>query len=424
VNYVVEIIAPLARKQANCLEVQCDENLGSMYADLTKVRQGLFNLLSNACKFTENGTIVLGVTREQLDGMGWVVFRVRDTGIGMSAEQLKRMFQEFSQADAATTRKYGGTGLGLALSRRLCRMMGGDITVESELGVGSTFTLRLPVEVGSEVEMVTPRSATPSRAAGNDTLILVVDDDPSARDTIERFLTREGFSVVTASGGREALRLARELRPAAITLDVMMPDLDGWTVLAAVKGDPELADIPAILVSIVDEKNRGYSLGAAEYMVKPIDRERLVTVLRKVCSPRARRVLVVDDDDVLRGNVARMLEREGWTVMEARNGRAALAVFDEAIPEAIVLDLVMPEMDGFEFLAEFRRHAEWRDIPVIVMTAKDLTEDDRRFLNSGAERVLQKSAALSCDELLKDLRRLLMDSVGRRRAVPVAGEVA
>jgi DNA-binding response OmpR family regulator len=135
-------------------------------------------------------------------------------------------------------------------------------------------------------------------------------------------------------------------------------------------------------------------------------------------------VLVVDDDDVLRGNVARMLEREGWTVMEARNGRAALAVFDEAIPEAIVLDLVMPEMDGFEFLAEFRRHAEWRDIPVIVMTAKDLTEDDRRFLNSGAERVLQKSAALSCDELLKDLRRLLMDSVGRRRAVPVAGEVA
>jgi signal transduction histidine kinase/DNA-binding response OmpR family regulator len=424
VRYVMEIIAPLAQKKANRLEIECDENAGSMYADLTKVRQALFNLLSNACKFTENGTVALGVTREELDGAGWLVFSVRDTGIGMTPEQMERLFQEFSQADSSTTRKYGGTGLGLALSRRLCHMMGGDITVESEPGHGSTFTLRLPAEVrGPAAETAMPPSTISQRAAANDALILVVDDDAAARETMERFLVREGFSVVTASGGREALRLARELRPDAITLDVMMPDLDGWTVLAAIKGDPALADIPAILVTIVDEKNRGYSLGAADYMVKPIDRERLVRMLKNLCRPGARRVLVVDDDDVLRGAVARMLEREGWSVTEAHNGRAALALFGEARPDVIVLDLLMPEMGGLEFLAEFRRHAEWRHIPVVVVTAKDLTEEDRRILNSGAERVLQKSAS-SRDELLKDLGRLLMVSVERHRADRLAGEAA
>ena len=219
---------------------------------------------------------------------------VTDTGIGITPEQMGKLFQDFVQADASTTRKYGGTGLGLAISRRFCQMMGGDITVASEPGRGSTFTIRLPAEVGAVQPASAVRDAVaarPGAATSGAAMVLVVDDDQTVREVIERHLTREGFAVVTASGGQEALRLARELHPAAITLDVMMPDLDGWTVLAAIKGDPELKDIPVILLSIVDEKNRGFALGATDYMVKPVDRARLSGVLRDICGaggpPRA-----------------------------------------------------------------------------------------------------------------------------------------
>jgi len=417
---VSEVIQPLAQKKSNRLEVECAENVDTMHADLTKVRQTLFNLLSNACKFTENGTVTLSVEREHTEGGDWMVFHVRDTGIGLTPEQMGRLFQEFSQADASTTRKYGGTGLGLALSRRLCQLMGGDITVQSEPGRGSRFTLRLPAEVKDPATaMAAEEAAARPRPDTEGALVLVVDDDAAVRETMEHFLTREGYSVATASGGREALRLARELRPAAITLDVMMPDLDGWTVLSALKGDPELADIPAILVSIVDEKKRGYSLGAAEYMVKPIDRKRLVSALRSICHPGARNILVVDDDDALRASVVRTLSDNGWNVSEAANGKAALLVLGDARPDAIVLDLMMPEMDGFEFLAAIRARAEWLTIPVIVVTAKDLTDEDRRCLSGGVEHIFQKSAR-SREEFLGELARALAVCVGRTRTTETA----
>ncbi|HLF39182.1 MAG TPA: response regulator, partial [Burkholderiales bacterium] len=232
---------------------------------------------------------------------------------------------------------------------------------------------------------------------------------------------REGFSVVTADGGREGLRLTRELHPAAITLDVIMPDLDGWTVLAAIKGDPTLADIPVILMTVMDEKNRGYSLGAADYMVKPVDRERLGAVLRGIVKAGGRRVLVVDDDDILRRGLLQGLEKEGWKVSEAGNGRTGLAALADALPDAIVLDLMMPEMDGFEFLDELRHRAEWRDIPVVVVTAKDLTEEDHRRLNGEVERILQKDAPTR-DEMLREVSITLARCVGRDRARKAAGE--
>ena len=243
----------------------------------------------------------------------------------------------------------------------------------------------------------------------------MVDDDQTVRDVIERFLVREGFTVVTAGGGQEGLRLARELHPAAITLDVMMPDLDGWTVLAAIKGDPVLADIPVILVSIVDEKNRGYSLGATDYMVKPVDRERLCGVLRNICGAAGRQVLVVDDEITIRRGMRLALEQAGWQVAEAENGRIALARLAEKRPDIIVLDLMMAEMDGFEFLVQMRSRAEWRDIPVLVVTAKDLTADDRSRLNGNVERVLQKGAS-DLDELLREIGRILPGSIERARA--------
>ncbi len=417
---VVQTIGTMATKNGNEVVVDCAADLGTMRADQTRIRQALLNLASNANKFTEKGTVTIGARRATEAGREWVTMAVTDTGIGLTPEQMGKLFQDFVQADASTTRKYGGTGLGLAISRRFCQMMGGDITVASEPGKGSTFTIRLPAEVGAVQPAAAVRDAVaarPDAAAGAPT-ILVVDDDPTVREVIERHLTREGFAVVTASGGQEGLRLARELHPAAITLDLMMPDLDGWTVLAAIKGDPELADIPVILVSIVDEKTRGYALGATDYMVKPVDRAQLSGVLRSICGAVGRQVLLVDDDDMTRRGMRLALEKDGWEVREAENGRVALARLAEACPHVIMLDLMMPEMDGFEFLVEMRARAEWRDIPVLVVTAKDLTAEERSRLNGDVERVLQKGSS-ELDEMLQEISRVLPGSIERGRGKKV-----
>jgi CheY-like chemotaxis protein len=242
--------------------------------------------------------------------------------------------------------------------------------------------------------------------------VLVIDDEAGVRDLMHRFLAREGFHVVTAAGGEEGLRRARELQPDAITLDVMMPGLDGWAVLSALKAEPGLADIPVVMLTIVDDKNLGYALGAADYLTKPIDRERLVTVLDKY--RRDLPVLVVDDDLTVRQLLRRMLEPEGYTVVEAENGRAALERLQAGVPALILLDLMMPEMDGFEFLTELRRHEAWRAIPVVVVTAKDLSGEDRERLNGYVHKILQKGTHGRA-ELLAEVRELVATSVARRR---------
>jgi len=423
VDDVASTLSTLAARNRNRVVVDCPSDIGTLRADQTRVRQALLNLASNAAKFTEDGTIALRVRRITEEGRAWLTMIVSDTGIGLTREQIGRLFQEFVQADASTTRKYGGTGLGLAISRRFCQMMGGDIVVESELARGSTFTIRLPADA---VAGAAPRThelpvAQAAARAGANATILVVDDDATVRDLLSRHLVREGFAAVTASGGFEALRLARQLQPAAITLDVMMPDMDGWTVLAAIKGDPELADIPVILVTIVDEKNRGYALGATEYMVKPIDRDRLVAVLRRISGAMDRRALLVDDDEVMRRGIRVALEQDGWKIVEAENGRVALARLAEAVPDVVVLDLMMPEMDGFEFVDAIRQRAQWRDVPILVVTAKDLTADDRARLTVGVERVLEKRGR---DEMLATVTLALGDIVRRRQRRQPLGKSA
>jgi len=420
IDEVVKTIEPLAAKNGNHVAVHCDASIGMMHADQMRLRQALLNLISNANKFTEKGKITIAAHQEQENVRDWVTLSAADTGIGMTAEQMGKLFQEFSQASSRTASKYGGTGLGLAISRHFCRMMGGDITVESEPGKGSTFTIRLP-RIVQIAETSVPEGRTAARVKpvhpvaqdAEEPLILVVDDDLTARELVQRHLERAGFAVVTARGGQEALRLVRELRPAAVTLDIVMPDLDGWTVLAAIKGDPALASTPVILMSIVDQKNRGYALGAADYLVKPVDRTKLVETLTGICGSSSGKALLVDDDAMVRRGVRQALEPIGWQVSEAENGQVAVEALAIARPDVIILDLMMPKMDGFEVLDELRRRSDWQDIPVVIITAMDLTEEDRNRLNGGVERIIQKSDR---DELLRQLTREISKCVKRQTA--------
>jgi len=405
VEGVATTVRPLVEKNANRLDLRVADAIGAMHSDATRVRQVLLNLLSNACKFTERGVITLEVVREHASGGEEVVFHVSDTGIGMTPEQLARLFQAFSQAEASTAAKFGGTGLGLAISRKFCQLMGGDVTVESEAGRGTRFTVRLPAAGAPRAaEDGEPARAGGSAAAGAAGTVLVIDDDAAVRDLLARTLGREGFTVLTAASGQAGLRAAREARPDMITLDVVMPGMDGWAVLAALKSDPELGDIPVIMLSIVDEKHLGVALGAAEYMTKPIERDRLTAILRKYGRAGARRsVLVVEDEPATRELLRRTLEGEGWSVTEAGNGRAALERVADACPDLVLLDLVMPEMDGFEFLEAFRADLRSLSVPVVVLTARELTEEDRRRLNGGVSRVLGKGT-VGADELVAVVR--------------------
>jgi PAS domain S-box-containing protein len=415
------LTTPLAKQNGNELVFEAGEALGRVKADEKRVRQVLLNLLSNACKFTDKGRVTLRADREPgLEG-DWIVFSVTDSGIGMSAEQMEKLFQAFYQVDSSTTRKRGGTGLGLAITRTFCDMMGGSVQVASEPGQGSTFTVRLPAVV-VPVQASAARSQEPAKnqpplprlpadAMPRDTrgvtsgLVLVIDDDANVRELVERFLNKEGLQVRTAANGEDGLRLARELRPAAITLDVMMPGIDGWALLAALKTDPATAEIPVIMLTIVDNHQRGYALGVADYLTKPIDWPRLGAVLQKLNrASSAAPVLVVEDDSTSRELVCRLLAREGRAAVPAENGRVALDRLAEGLrPALILLDLMMPEVDGFQFLEEFRNHPEFGTVPVVVVTAKELTAEDRRRLNGSVTQILSKGA-VSQDQLLDQLR--------------------
>jgi signal transduction histidine kinase/CheY-like chemotaxis protein len=287
IDEMVTTLQPAAAKNANSIRVHLEENVSVMRADITKVRQILFNLLSNACKFTDHGTIALNVDQIKVEGKNWIQFQVSDTGIGISAKQKENLFQEFAQADASIARKYGGTGLGLAITHRFVQLMKGKIGVESEAGQGATFTVQLPAHVVVETVESAPSEGTSNISAAlpetktNLDTILVIDDDPSVRDLMSRFLTKLDFRVVAAANGEEGFRLAKKLRPLLITLDVVMPECDGWTVLNRLKNDSDLAEIPVIMVTVVDNEARGLDLGASNYLIKPVQRDRLAVLVEK-----------------------------------------------------------------------------------------------------------------------------------------------
>ena len=427
IGNVVATAQPLAAKNRNKLTTNCPDDIGMIHADITQVRQIVLNLLSNACKFTEDGDVTLDVEREKAEPLDRIRVSVRDTGIGMTPGQQEKLFEEFTQADSSTTRRYGGTGLGLAISQRLARLMGGDIEVVSAPGVGSTFTAWIPIEVTApedEEEAAAENLKRLTNAAtaegrpdkARSDVVLVVDDDATVRDLMQRALSRDGFRVVTADSGEEGLRLAKELNPFVITLDVLMPGLDGWGVLQRLQQDPETATIPVVMLTILDDRNRGYALGAADYLIKPFDREQMGRVLTKYRSDAEQCALVVEDDRATREMLRRLLIGDGWQAETAENGRVALDLLKDRKPDLILLDLIMPEMDGFEFLAALRDMQEYRDVPVVVVTAADLTEDDHRRLNGGVERILPK-AAYDREQLLDELRELIGDMAVRRSPV-------
>ena len=404
------VIRPLADKNENTYRIRIDERLQSMRADQTKVRQSLLNLLSNACKFTSKGTVSLNVQSLPDDKIAFVV---SDTGVGMTPEQISRLFTPFTQADSSTTRRYGGTGLGLTISKKFVEMMGGEIAVESQEGKGTSFTITLPrvVHDGTTQSSRSTDSMPESDASAG--TVLAIDDDPTVHELLRRTLAAHGFRVESAFSGEEGLRLARKLHPQAITLDVMMPGMDGWTVLLSLKAIPELADTPVVMLTIADNKNLGYSLGATEFLTKPLDRRRFTSVMLRYKRKAPHRALIVDDDPASRDMLRRLLEGDHWTVVEAENGRVALSWLAEEDPSVILLDLMMPEMDGFGLLEELHRHDRLRSIPVIVITAKDLTEEDRSRLNGGVARVIEKGA-YKRDELLAYVTSVIEDRTQTR----------
>jgi CheY-like chemotaxis protein len=389
------LVTPLMDKNANRFEIDLPADIGAMHVDVVKLKQSLVNLLSNAAKFTKNGVVKLSVAKEKSDS-GRPVFRfaVTDSGIGMTDEQMGRLFQAFTQADASTTRNYGGTGLGLTITKHFATMLGGDISVTSKPGEGSTFTIVLPD--GAKSVPLAPRLdvAMPESSSASGGTVLVVDDDPAVHDVLRLTIAREGYRLLHAYDGAEALEVARREKPDVITLDVMMPKLDGWTVLGKLKSDPALASIPVIMLTIVDERTLGYSLGAAEYMTKPIDRNRLLDLLRRFAAKASEAVvLVVDDSEDVRAVVRQTVEKSGLKTVEAENGQAALDWLSKnPMPALVLLDLMMPVMDGFAFLERVQSIPSLSRMPIVVLTAKDLTDAERRVVNERTLLVLTKGA--------------------------------
>ncbi len=402
-------LKPLVAARGNGLRVVCPRDIGSIRADPIRVRQCLLNLLSNANKFTDKGELTLSVSRQET-GMGErILFRVRDTGIGMTPDELGKLFRPFIQADRSTARKYGGTGLGLALTRHLCQMMGGDISVESEPGKGSTFTIDLPARAAQaqDVALTARAPTTEPGPAETKPMILAIDDDPEVHRLLARTLGAENYVFKSALNGADGLRLARELKPDVITLDVLMPGMDGWTVLSLLKEDPALRQIPVIILSVRPDQDFGFAMGVTDYIQKPIDKQRLVAALQKI--PRhgdELHILIVEDDADMRSLLRRVLEQEHWQVSEAADGREALAQLHHHLPSLIILDLLMPLMDGFELIEELQRNEHWRRIPVVVVSAKEVTADDRERLDGHVTKILQKGA-FTKERLLAEVREVV-----------------
>lgn len=394
-------IEPLMEKNHNKYQLVLEEGLPNIHTDLVRLRQSLLNLLSNSSKFTKEGVVTLDIRKIKQDDKELIQFSVKDTGVGISKAKLEKLFHAFSQVDASTTRQYGGTGLGLYLTRRFCEMLGGTVEVQSVENQGSTFIIKLPLRstVGIEksayiasLENIQDTRTPTVRGIK----LLIIDDNPLFHEEIQGPLSKAGFTLLHAFNGQEGLTLARKHLPKLITLDVVMPFMDGWAVLSTLKSDPELSKIPVILVTIVAEENLGFALGAVDYIFKPVNIDLLVSKVTQLV-PDGQSILVIDDDTEARELINKGVSKLGWKIIEAANGREALEQIAQSEPSIIILDLLMPEMDGFTFLKEIQKNQRWRNIPIIVVTAKDLSSEERNTLMVYTKKVFQKGLQTSKD---------------------------
>ena len=437
IDEVVDTIQSLVITNNNNLVVNRDEELGSIHVDASKFRQMLINIIGNAAKFTRDGIITLTVNREVAPGTdvetGWIVVRVKDTGIGISKEQQKKLFQAFTQADESTTRIFGGTGLGLAISRNICRLMGGDITVNSQLEKGSEFCVRIPSYVADVKDSSSASAMKDSRRTlirkhiksdlvkinerrNKASKILVIDDDVSVVDFLERTLGQDGYEVESITHGDDGLKKAREIMPDIILLDVLIPDVSGWSILAQLKKDPDVAHIPVIMHSALDDRSTAFALGASDYLFKPASRNTLSeTVLRNLRRQEGDNILIIDDDVDARCLMRMVFENEGWDVVEEIDGDIGLKRIKEKHPSAIILDVNMPRLSGDEFLDQLEKIPEYNAIPVLALTDKSLTDDKREELMKRVDLLVEKGPR-SVDDLLARLRVLI-------NAVPINAAV-
>ena len=424
IDEIADTLQPVIEDKDNTLRIDLEEAPETMRVDVMKFRQIMINLLSNASKFTDQGLVRIHAFREEDDGIEFGVFEVSDRGIGIPEDKLEELFDAFSQADDSTTREFGGTGLGLTICKHFSELMGGEIDVESTVGEGSTFRIKIPVDV-DEARRDRDDSAVDTERHGSDITddskspqisappaadrVLVIDDDPTVHQLMERFLSREGFAVRCTTGGGDVLDVVRDYRPDIITLDVLMPELDGWDVLERLKNDSELADIPVVMLTIVNERNLGFSLGATDYLTKPVDPERLNTVLASYLDgPDEQTILIAEDDDDTRDVLRRNIEKAGWTAVCTEDGKEALAELEGTVEaDAILLDLMMPRLDGFEVLDALRGRDDI-DIPVIVVSAADLSEAEQQLIDDRADALFKKGDYAKqqlLDELEAAIRR-------------------
>ena len=401
-----ETVGPTMGKTTVELHDDVPDDIGEAHTDDSRLRQIVINLLSNAMKFTDEGEVRISAAR---DGDSLAI-SVSDTGPGIPEDKLDTIFEAFQQIDGSTTRRHGGTGLGLSITKSLAELLGGTVEVESRVGEGSTFTVRIPVTFGAPVAHPTASTAGESVPQGqeHERTVVVIDDDPNVAFLLREELAEVGYRVVSAGSADEGMAMVKRLRPVAVTVDIIMPDKDGWETIRMLKGDPETRDVPIVVVSVSDNKELGYQLGVYDYLMKPADSEAILSVLKRLEADGTRDILVVDDDPNAVSMITQLLEAEGLVARSATNGQGALDEIARARPDAIFLDLLMPVMDGFGVIERLQQDADLRKIPVIVITAKDLTAEEKTYLQEHASQVVEKGK-LEPNALVKELRQTLND---------------
>jgi len=415
VSQVMELIEsvaiPLGEKNSNQVVFAVSNNLGSMYSDETRLRQSLLNLISNACKFTENGTVTISANLTETNAGESIAFQVRDTGIGMTEDQLDKVFEEFKQASDDTTSKFGGTGLGLSITKVLVEMMGGELKVESEPGEGTLFTIVLPKKLHEDSSPEMPQVKQNEQElleASDYPIILIIDDDPYSHDIAKRKLADEKFRVISALGGTEGIEKAKRVEPDVILLDILMPDKDGWKVLQELKADDQLKAVPVIVISTLDDDNSTQSLGAKAFLKKPVEKDELLSNIKKIFSEEieGKRALIIDDQEEARDLASRMLKAIGFEVDTANNGAEGLSKIDQGF-DLVILDLSMPVMDGFEFLASLEMLKLDNPPEIIVNSAMQLDEVMLSKLKNQCSGIVDKTKI----DARKDLKELIKATI-------------